>query len=55
MTAYLRVHFAKTQVQLPLEQNSSIPRVHGTTPPFPSPKVGEEGGRAEGEGGWRGL
>ena len=23
--------------------------------PFPSPKVGEEGGRAEGSGGWRGL
>ena len=23
--------------------------------PLPSPKVGEEGGRAEGSGGWRGL
>ena len=24
---YVRVHFAKTQVQLPLDQHSSIPRI----------------------------
>ena len=26
---YVRVHFAKTQVQLPLDQHSSIPREYG--------------------------
>ena len=42
----IRMHFAKTQVQLPLDQKSSFPRVYGISLPFPLPKVGEEGGRA---------
>ena len=31
--SYIRVHFAKTQVQLPLDQHSSIPRVYGINAP----------------------
>ena len=31
----IRVHFAKTQVQLRLDQHSSIPRVYGITLPLP--------------------
>ena len=42
---YVRVHFAKTQVQLPLDQNSRISRVHGIKAPLPHPEDGEEGGR----------
>ncbi|MBU54920.1 MAG: hypothetical protein CL920_40000 [Deltaproteobacteria bacterium] len=35
IVAYIRVHFAKTQVQLRLEQHSSIPHVYGiNSPPF---------------------
>ena len=28
IVSYVRVHFAKTQVQLPLDQKSSVPRVY---------------------------
>ena len=31
---YVRVHFAKTQVQLPLDQNSSFPREYGISLPL---------------------
>ena len=51
----IRMHFAKTQVQLPLDQHSSFPRVYGISLPLPLPEDGEEGGSHEVTGGWRGL
>ena len=47
---YIRVHFAKTQVQLPLDQHSSFPRVYGISLPLPLPEDGEEGGRPKARG-----
>ena len=45
--SYIRVHFAKTQVQLRLDQKSSIPRAHGIIPPL----AFSEGRRGRGKAG----
>ena len=50
IVTYVRVHFVRTQVQLPLDQKSSIPRVYSISIPLPLPEDGEEGGRPEARG-----
>ena len=46
----IRVHFAKTQVQLPLDQKSSFPRIRGITLPLAFSEGRRGRGKAEGKG-----
>ena len=53
---YVRVHFAKTQVQLPLDQHSSFPREYSiNAPPFLLRRSERKGEEPKAQGGWRGL